>query len=1127
MANSIRSFSTEQPWHPALASYLLGRDAGPIISRNMGHSIKAADVGPTADCLLGRSLFLGSLNSRTGFCSNKNNFSIMCPVVLFAGKQTFTCEIINYPTCMAGPVTARSDGRALPAMRAKTTVAADMIGLKVELEPETNLICDPRARYEEYMRRTIQCEKSFSQTMQLQICSGLSKCPSMSMMRAREQKSRIDSLMHNPKQLKTLLYSWINQEKSEWCHWTLLGVKYEAALEEAFLSLLSDSEKGQEPNYVVTTPEIADFIASGAKKIISGDAMYTVAYPEEKGDSGVPPDVFSTSMLVPYKGVSKEIVCEVSTTRVMNKELPVLQVPHLACLGKGTDNPFEKKESFWVFNEIGYFSGQRNATVEDFRAGNRTAINVTDLHLGRDGIFTMDQCLKQGGGLLPATYDRLQYDEMLLANPGLKNFLTNRTNSTDLLGCIGKPLPLSSPYVLYFPSPKVRFKPGQPAGAIGASNFRSTGIFGNRASFPNFHPVEGDLEAAKDFLARKFNLKSTELDMLFSYLVRCGELDFTQRDIEAFLAIDKKFPTVQALKKAALTDEDVNHFLRDISKNRGLFKLAGVPRFMEGFSHLCNLAMQEKTVKKGEDDTDALQLLVRAREELKRIAIRYAGIVSRVDAPDGLMTDCPGSVPLGDFHLNQPAPDSWDHEQKAMYKTLTLVFNPLCFSKLINVVCDKENKVPFVTYRLPGFTNRPNYNAAEETFQQPYFARAIPTNRDISSFKAAAEAYQRTAKAGTTIKVVDVTAYDPLYEFDIDVLRQAKHSRDENFFDHFVSHRYDCLRKTTDEPPMVRATAALLCMFKYTPTIERVLGHDCLMNRKYRIFRQCCITVGMVGLYAGGHENMIYACGNLSTQVTPTANNTIDIMHRMFGNPFIMDPMSCGRTLPNAVSKGLEWGMTSVMEDMTAHLGDSRDFRLPQHWYRNSAFVVEGLPGMHPIRNQDEFIPGNGRHISENYNSAGFDLCQLDKIGQVFTENPYATKYYSEAHLVFGKLFRKNHVPLYDREPAGNGLENLVVRGNKERELMAGTVVMKTTTPPSAVFSDRSNICFLERQENLGDKEDAWTSKSPLKENSNSTPQFAQALRLNCRRADTGFRNVHDGRLQKTGLKGLYAARAI
>ena len=1145
----VSSFNSDRPLHPLLQSYLYGQESKDQIFHSLGNSIRGQDLGPLCDAFLGLHLFMGGINSRTGFTSTENNFCVLAPIVLFEGKQKFTCRFLNYPTFTAGPITVRSNAACLPAESWDVSFSVDMFGMKIAIEPEANLLCTPESRLAEYIRKKEQVEKSINQTMQDQITHALANCPTLTMARLRNDHPNISRLCDMPETLKDFVYSEIQRESMDFCSWTLNAISPQGALQDAYTSLLLESKSGQRPNYVVTTPEIADFIAdSNGYKTPSSDVLYTISFSDDKG-------TFVPGNIVPYHGVSKQVSLTTSSINVSGVTLPILQVPHLNRESNSTYNMFEHGESFWTFNELGYLSGLNNAKVADFKPVVRSSIRVTDLQKGRDGKFSMDECLRSGGGLLPETYDRYKYDEMLRGVPGLLDFLKKKTNSVGLLNLIGKKLPLNSPYTYYFPSPKVRYCPVENQ----RSNFRSTGIFGNRPSFDNWHPPIGDVEASKDWLANKVHINENDLNELEVYLRKCAEISWSGKDFKMMKRIDQEFETTTNLASTSLQDESVAYLLKDLIECQGYSRFAGIPRYFDALATLASRAMQQANLaaalNMGEDNgllPEYLSKIVTARAAIFRVASRLTGLFPRVDTPDGVLTDCPSSIPVYDVieDLQDAVShnDSCSRDTKAAYRFYSLCIVPLVFEHIYTMQ-DEDDHVEFLNFRLANQCRKNVYTQSEETFQQPYFKRGFPSNVQLSEFESAIHSHKKDYD-GNDDKLLEVTAYDPLFKFDVEVIRDDSYSRHRNFFDHFVSHRFDYLRKTSDEPFFVRVMAAFLNMIRYTPSIEKEIGHKCLLNRKYRVIRQCNMTVGMVGLYAGGKDNMMYAVGNMSTVTNATANNGIDITTRVNGNCFIVDPLSSGRVIHNAVSKNLNSGMTSTLLDVSQHLARDGKFTLPSHWWKNTGFVVEALPGCHPLLDQHHFIPLNGRHLRENYNSAGFDLTEIDIVGNLpggwYTENPYATRNYSEAHLIYGELFPRHKVPLYDSESISHGIDNIHKRATIERKEMAGKVVEKiNATPLYSSFSGRSNIGFLERQyidarashcrssgssEAVSDMNDSWQSKSPLKENSNSETRFSEALRLNSRRTDAGISVMADAyginniesRPLRTGVKGRY-----
>ena len=116
--------------------------------------------------------------------------------------------------------------------------------------------------------------------MQEQICHALSNCPSMSMMRVKKDEKKIKDLLLNPAGLRDFVYDHIQVESTEFCSWTLSPVNTSGALQDAFLSLVSDSKRGQEPTFVVTSPEIADYISTCL--------LYTSPSPRDKRQSRMP-----------------------------------------------------------------------------------------------------------------------------------------------------------------------------------------------------------------------------------------------------------------------------------------------------------------------------------------------------------------------------------------------------------------------------------------------------------------------------------------------------------------------------------------------------------------------------------------------------------------------------------------------------------------------------------------------------------------------------------------------------------------------------------------------------------------------------------------------------------------------
>ena len=591
------------------------------------------------------------------------------------------------------------------------------------------------------------------------------------------------------------------------------------------------------------------------------------------------------------------------------------------------------------------------------------------------------------------------------------------------------------------------------------------------------------------------------------------------------------------------------YIVRDLIENKGYSKFIGMPRFIESLYIIVSNLQQNKgklfdISRINQDDvflyrtiTTELQKIIFFREKLFVISKKFLDLCTRIDLPCGLLTECPPSTPV----LNVPDdPSNWkqtedevDRYIRFAYRFLQLCIYPLVFKYVYNFDYSESNVIDF-DFENP---NKNNTQAKLERFKQPFYRDGFLTNVPPNII-CNHDIYTSDKKEKLIIE--DVSAYDPLYRFGIDILKDETYSRSYNFFDHFISHRYQYLRTLDNESNMIKIVAAFLNMISYTPIVERIMGHKCLMNRKYRIIRSCQLRVAMAGIYRSGYENILYAVGNLSTVTKQTANNGIMISHRINGDCFIPDPPSCGLVISNAVSKGLVSGMTSTLANVYDNLTSS--FRLKTDWYKNMAYVVEALPGKHPLWDQHHIIPLNGRHLFENFNNAGFDITRIDNVakenGGWYSENMYSLRDYSEAHLIFSDLFPKNNIPLYNRH--GNmgydGLKQLMQRAQMERKLMAGRIV-ETRTTPTTVFCRNSNIGFLERQlhnsshNNSMLSSDRWLSKSPLKENSCSDTRFVETLQLTRRRNDRGIKVLDDkceGYNDTTapflnGLKGVYA----
>ena len=1148
----VKSFTTMNPMHSLLQNYLYSQSPQNSMYHHKGVSIRGQDTGPLQDASLGIHIFMGGINSNTGFTSKENDFSILAPIVLFKGKQSFTCRWQNYPVFTVGLATARSDAPTLPAESFSVEFSVDMFAVKIVIEPEANLLCLPEARLREYLFRKEQTERSINQTMQEQITHALGNCPSLTLARFRKEIPNLSKLMMNPSQMiSDLVYSEIQKQATEFCSWTLDPISVKGHLQDLDESLMQEERSGSLPNYIVTTPETASMIATHTTVTPPTDVLYTVQMKDDDGE-------FYPGQILPYSGVSKVVSLSTNATEVNGRSLPILKVPHLSNQSGKRYNTFERTETFWVYNEVGYNS-KGNTEISDYNATDRTQIRVTDLHSGRDGTFTMDTCLQKGGGLLPATYNRYNYEKMLKKNNGLLQHLLGKTNERGLIDLIGGSLPQNSPYNLYFPSPKVRFHSGlsKDSDQQGQCHFRSTGIYGNRPSFDNWHPPSGDLEAAKDWMAKKIHVNKTDLDDVFDYLKKCSEIAWTKQDIISLDALNgtmKKGMELADSIQPGLEDINMKHIIKDMIDNKGYTKFIGMPRFADALATIANKMLQypdlmcemadindrEDIFMKRAVATE-LEKIVNFRSKLFAMSKRFMAMAHRVDLPCGFLTTCPPSTPVYDLpdslekieHMHQSS-ERDTRDVRAAYTFYLLCIAPLVFRHIYTLDEESKEHVSEYIFLNPDLT-KVRGDRQRETFLQPVF---------LNGFLSSVAPSIMTSISTKDIIVRDVTAYDPLYSFDVSFIHDNMYNRSENFFDHFVSHRFQYLRETNNESFAIKVMAAFLNMISYQPTVEKSIGHSCLMNRKYRIIRQCGIDVDMVGMYRGGRENMMYAVGNLSTVTKQTANNGIMITQRVNGNCFIIDPQSSGRVIPNAVSKRLTHGMTSCIADIHSYHEKSSS-NLAPNWWRNSAYVIEGLPGQHPLFDQHNFVPLNGRHLKENLNGNGFDLKKIDNVGKGggwVAENMYSLKGYSEAQIVYGDLATKNRLPLYDDTVRMDGFRNLHDRAVVDRREMAGKVVEKSVEHPiHTIFTGSSNIGFLERQTiNITDSKscfinDSWPSKSPLKEKSCSDTRFVETLFVNHRGTDRGLKVLdhnmigYDERTQPymTGVKGRYTTESV
>lgn len=1148
----IKSINTLQPMHLLLRNYIYSQSPQNYMYHNHGTSIRGQDTGPLQDAVLGINIFMGGINSHTGFTSEENDFVVISPPVLFRGKQKFTCRFKSYPVFTMGPATVRSDAETLPAESFSVEFSVDMFAAKISIEPEANLLCLPEARLSEYLLKKEQVEMSLNQTMQEQITHALANCPTLTHARLRENVPNISKLFSNrSNSVSDFVYSEIQKEATDFCSWTLNPIAAQGQLQDLYESLMKEERSASKPNYIVTTPETAGMIATNVVTTPPTDVLYTVRMGQDHGE-------FYPGQILPYEGVSKQISLKTSAISVNGNLMPILKVPHLNRESGKKYNTFEHLESFWVFNEIGYYS-KCNASIQDYKSTDRTKIRVTDLHNGSDGTISMDECLKKGGGLLPATYNRYEYDTMLKKQNGLLQYLENTTNERGLIDMIGDgSLPNDSPYNLFFPSSKVRFVPN----STDSCHFRSTGIFGNRPSFENWHPPSGDVEAAKDWMAKMIHMHADELDLLLDYLKHCSEIVWTKDDLDRLYFFNKDFRKASDFCNP-MGNIPLQGCIRDMISNKGYTKFICIPRIAEALATIANKMIQDDDllcqIARITDREDILmkrmissdlQKIVDFRATLFNLSKKLMSLAHRVDLPYGFLTTCPPILPVYDLpdrveetgRIHQTC-EGDVRQVKAAYTLFLLCIAPLVFRHVYTLVPEPEeneddsevdNHVFEYTFINPD-EKKMRAGKERETFLQPVFLNGFLSSVSPSIMLSV------NRREINNFKISDVTAYDPLYSFDVSYINDNTYDRSSNFFDHFVSHRYQYLRDVNDERFAVKVITAYLNMISYVPSVESSIGHTCLMNRKYRIIRQCGIDVDMVGMYRGGKDNMMYAVGNLSTITKQTANNGIMVTTRVNGNCFIIDPQSSGRVIPNAVAKRLSHGMTSKLANIHAfHLGADN---LGENWWNNLAFVVEALPGQHPLLDQHHFIPLNGRHLKQNLNRSGFDLRAIDEIGKGggwVAENMYSLAGYSEAHLVFGQMFynEKKRLCLFDdKYTVYSGISDLHQRAVVKRSELANKVVEQSPSNLChTVFTGASNIGFLERQlYNVMDNkscfiDDCWPSKSPLKSRSCSDSRFVETLYLNHRGSDFGLKVLDeskrgfDDRTQpfQTGVKGQF-----
>lgn len=1151
----VMSFNTMDMFHPDIKNWVNNTMPKYGTHYYHGDSIRLPECGPIHEAALGLHIFMGGMNSTTGFTSRENNFAVMCPVVMFKGKMTFNCQYMSYPVFSLPKITCRSDTNSLPAESFRVEFSVDMYGGEIILEPETNLIAEPEYRFQEYLRRKEQMERCIDQSMQDHITMALSRCPTMAMCRMRKESPDLKKLLQQRETITDFVYGEIRKQVDEFCSWTLDPISIDGALQDAYFSLLNDTLSSTRPDFIVTTPEIADIIANQRRfEVEPRDVLYTVAYGGDESS-------FTTGHIVPYNALQYKVGLETMSVSVCGRDIPILHVPHLKRENNTTSNAFEQTHGFWCFNEIGYLP-KFGGNVDDYKRVDRTKIKVTDLRIGTDGTFSMDDCLKKGGFLLPETYNRFKYQEMLNSDRNVLEMLRNKTSESGLIDLIDGELPRDSQYNLYFPSSKVRFQNKAESGQLPRDrcNFRSTGIFGNRASFDNWHPPIGDLSSAKDFLAKRFKLRPDMLDRIFSYVKGCSEIAWTASDVKCLTQLNISDALLTDMTaRQCMDDPSFSLIIGDMIQNKGFSKFACMPRFAEKLTAVANVLLQSNTLLCAHakiDGSDMLmmravradiQKIVHFRSDLIQFAKKILSAANKTHLPHGLLTSCPPSIPV----MARPklstdwktAEDATEKDIRFAYRLFLLCIAPLVFTHVYTIEDIPTNKDEnTVAYEFNNPDKKVPQGMRTERFRQPYykdgFLTSMPPMFDTVDIEIPGE-HDESDPIRFTVNMKDVSAYDPLYRFDLDILKDNTYSRDLNFFDHFVSHRYQYLRQIDDEPFVVKTIAAILNMTSYTPQVEAILGHSCLMNRKYRIIRQCALQTASIGMFRGGKENLMYAVGNLSTDTKLSANNEIHITQRVHGGCFIIDPYSCGRVIQNVVSKGLISGMTSTLANIHTHVRDGGGFRMKNEWWRNLAYVVEALPGQHPIQDQHYFVPLNGRHLKENYNENGHDLTKIDHVAPQdgwYSENMYSTRGFSEAQLIFGNLLSgsTSQLPLYTAATM-NGLNQIHDAATVDRKEMAGKIAneIRVVNP---VFSGMSNLGFLERQIYHSDScsntfaSDGWASFSPLKKNSCSNAGFVDTLNLSHRRGDRGIKMLderHRGFDERTapfrtGVKGIF-----
>ena len=191
--------------------------------------------------------------------------------------------------------------------------------------------------------------------------------------------------------------------------------------------------------------------------------------------------------------------------------------------------------------------------------------------------------------------------------------------------------------------------------------------------------------------------------------------------------------------------------------------------------------------------------IISAWAALFRVADRLNGLVSRVDIPEGILTDCPSSILAYDMDPNDDTgnntEESCNSNSKAAYRFYQLCIVPLVFKYIYALEQKEKTCIKFLKYRVVNQMRKHMYRGEEETFLQPYFNTGFVSNVPPATLQKGFEEFN-TGSDHPDYDLREVSAYDPLFNFDLDIIKDEKYSREHNFFDHFVSHRYKNLRGT-------------------------------------------------------------------------------------------------------------------------------------------------------------------------------------------------------------------------------------------------------------------------------------------------------------------------------------------